>query len=135
MLIQSLFKETIMDKNGIDLPTGTIGRYLFAVPMAVFGLLHFLAGADMAGMVPGWLPGGVLWVYLTGVALLAAAVAILIGKMGRLACQLLGILLVIFALTVHLPMVLAGDATAMGQVLKDLALAGGAWVLSGVLKS
>ncbi|HUN23739.1 MAG TPA: hypothetical protein PK299_11465 [Anaerolineales bacterium] len=125
-----------MDSNGINLPTGTFGRYLYSVPIAIFGLLHFLGSGQMAGMVPSWLPGGVLWVYLTGIALIAAAVAILIGKMGRLACQLLGILLIIFALTVHLPNMLSGaDPMALGQVLKDLALAGGAWVLSGVLKS
>ena len=29
-----------------------IGRFLFAIPMAGFGVLHFLMGDAMAGMVP-----------------------------------------------------------------------------------
>jgi uncharacterized membrane protein YphA (DoxX/SURF4 family) len=122
-----------MDKNGINLPTGTLGRYLFAIPIAIFGVLHFLAGNAMVDTMP--IPGGIFWAWVTGVALIAAAVAIMIGMYGRLAAQLLGILLLTFALTVHLPALLGGDQMAMSNVLKDLALAGGAWVLSGVLRS
>ncbi len=114
----------------------TAGRYLFAVPMAVFGMMHMMSGAAMAGMVP--IPGGVFWVYLTGVALIAAAVAISVGKMGSLAAALLGVMLMIFALSMHLPGVMgAADEMAMqasmSNMLKDLALAGGAFVISGVL--
>jgi len=110
-----------------------LGTYLFALPMAVFGIMHFMAGEAMAGMVP--IPGGVIWVYLTGAALLAAAVAIIIGKKAVLAAQLLALFLLLTALTVHLPSLMGGDQNAMGQVLKDFALAGGALVLSGVLAS
>lgn len=107
-----------------------VGRYLFAIPMAIFGSFHFLQGAAMAGMVP--IPGGVFWVYLTGAALIAAAVAIMTGKMAVLACRLLAVFLLLTAVTVHLPALMGGDQNAMIQVLKDLALAGGALVLSGV---
>ena len=107
-----------------------VGRFLFAIPMAIFGVLHFMNGQAMAGMVP--IPGGVLWVYVTGVALVAAAVAIMIGKMASLASQLLALFLLLTAFTVHLPAVLGGDQNAMSQVLKDVALAGGALILSGV---
>ena len=110
-----------------------VGRYLFAIPMAIFGSFHFLRGADMAGIVP--IPGGVFWVYLTGAGLIAAAVAIITGKMAVLACRLLAVFLLLTAVTVHLPALMGGDQNAMSQVLKDLALAGGALVLSGVLPS
>ena len=107
----------------------TIGRYLFAIPMAIFGAFHFMRGADMAGMVP--VPGGVFWVYLTGAGLIAAAVAIVTGKMAVLACRLLAVFLLLTAFTVHLPVLMGGDQNAMSQVLKDVALAGGALILSG----
>jgi len=110
-----------------------LGRYLFALPMAVFGILHFMNGQMMAGMVP--IPGGVMWVYLTGLCLIAAAVAIIAGKHAVLACQLLAVFLLLTALTVHLPTVMGGDQSAMGQILKDVALAGGALVLAGVFAS
>jgi len=109
------------------------GRYLFAIPFAIFGLFHFMGAEDMAGMVP--LPGAIFWVYLTGVALLAAAVSFIIEKKVRLAGLLLGIMLIIFVLTIHLPAVM-GEAgqDAMPNVLKDLALAGGAWFIASTYK-
>lgn len=115
-------------------PLPTVGRYLYAIPMAVFGLFHFLRGSAMAAMVP--VPGGVLWVYLTGLALLAAALAIVTGKQARLATQLLGLMLLIFAVSIHLMGVInAPDAAAqqasMSNMLKDTALAGSAWFMSG----
>ena len=107
-----------------------IGKYLFALPMAMFGILHFMNASSMAAMAPF---GGAFMVYLTGAALLAAAVAIIIGKMDRLAALLLGIMLLIFALSIHLPSIIgAGEneqqmAMSMGNMLKDIALAGGAF--------
>lgn len=111
----------------------TVGKFLFAIPMAVFGILHFMAAGDMAGMVPSFVPGGVIWVYITGVALIAAAVAIIANKQAVLATQLLGVMLLIFALSIHLMALVGGDQAAMASLLKDTALAGGAFVLSGVL--
>jgi len=107
-----------------------VGRFLFAIPMAIFGVFHFMNGQMMVGMVP--IPGGIAWVYLTGLALIAAAVAILMGKQAVLATRLLALFLILTALTVHLRMVMAGNQDAMPNVLKDIALAGGALILSGV---
>lgn len=101
-----------------------LGRYLFAIPFAVFGVFHFMYADAMAGMVP-LLPGGAIWVYLTGLAFILAAVSIIIQRHDKLACFLLGVMLLIFALSIHLPSGLeSGDWT---QFLKDTALAGGAW--------
>lgn len=106
-----------------------VGRIVFAIPFAIFGVFHFLNAAAMAGMVP--IPGGVVWVYLTGVAHLAAAISFIVGKYGRLAGQLLALMLLIFALSIHLPAVLGGDQASMTNFLKDVALAGGALVVAG----
>jgi uncharacterized membrane protein len=104
------------------------GRYLLVVPTLLFGVMHFMNANAMAGMVP--IPGGAVWIYITGLALVAASVSIIIGKWDKLAATLLGLLLIIFALSVHLPGVLesAENHVAMGGLLKDLGLAGGAWV-------
>lgn len=107
-----------------------IGRYLYALPFGVFGLFHFMNASQMAGMVP--IPGGVFWVYLTGLAMLAASVAIIIETKARLAAILLGVLLLIYVLSIHLPAVIGGEMQpAMQNLLKDLALAGGAWFIAG----
>ncbi len=101
-----------------------LGKYLFAVPMLIFGVFHFMGANDMAGMVP--LPGGVFWVYLTGAALIAAAISIFIGKLDKLAAVLLALMLLIFVFTIHLGGAMSGDQSAVAGFLKDLALAGGA---------
>lgn len=112
----------------------TVGRYLYALPFLVFGAFHFMNASAMAGMVP--IPGGVFWVYLTGLALIAASLAIMSGKMAVLATRLLGLMLLIFAVSIHLMGVInAPDAAAMqssmSSFLKDTALAGAAWFMSG----
>lgn len=103
-----------------------LGKYFFALPFIVFGLLHFMGADAMAGMVP--IPGGAIWVYVTGLAMLAAGVSMLIGKYDKLAALLLGVLMIVYVLSIHLPAVMGGDQMAMPGVLKDLALAGGAWL-------
>ena len=108
----------------------SIGKYLYALPFGVFGLFHFMRAGQMAGMVP--IPGGQFWVYLTGLAMLAACVSIIIEKKARLACILLGVLLLIYVLSIHLPAIIGGEMQpSMTNLLKDLALAGGAWFLAG----
>ncbi|MEZ5042908.1 MAG: hypothetical protein R2828_23635 [Saprospiraceae bacterium] len=106
-----------------------LGKYIYALPMLVFGLGHLGNANAMAGMVP--IPGGAIWVYLTGIGLIAAAVSIAIGKMDKLATALLGLMLIIFALSIHLPGMLGAEGmaaqSAMGNMLKDLALGGAAW--------
>ena len=84
--------------------TNTIARVLFALPLGIFGLLHFMNAGMMSTMVPSFIPGGVFWVYVTGIALLAGAIAIIANRrFARLAALLVGVLLLIFALTIHLP--------------------------------
>ncbi|KAA3615582.1 MAG: DoxX family protein [Calditrichaeota bacterium] len=112
--------------------TGTAARYIFAIPFIIFGLMHFMAGGEMAGMVPSFIPGGVFWVYLTGLALVLAGISLVIKKKDKLAALLLGIMLILFVLTIHLPSVMGGNQMAMSQVLKDLALAGAAFAFSGM---
>ncbi len=111
------------------LPLSLIGRIMFAIPMLVFGIFHFGNADAMAGMVP--IPGGVIWIYLTGTALIAAAVSMFINKKMKLATFLLGIMLLIFVLSMHLPGVIGGNESSMPMLLKDFALAGGAFVISG----
>lgn len=114
--------------------TTTIARILFAIPMLIFGMMHFMNAGMMAGMVP--LPGGIFWVYLTGLGLVGAAISILTQKFTKIACLLLAAMLMIFVLTIHLPGVMSGDPSqmqmAMPNMLKDMALSGAALLLAGI---
>lgn len=108
-----------------------IGRILYGLPMIVFGIFHFVMRAAMASMVPSYVPGGDVWVYITGAGLILAGLAIITHRMMGLAGLLLGIMLLSFVFTIHLPALIGGDQNAMTMVLKDLALAGGAFYLAG----
>ena len=80
-------------------------------------------------MVP--IPGGVFWIYLTGLGLLLSGVSILIKKYDYWSSFLLAVLLLSFVLTIHLPGIIEGGEMAqmyMTNLLKDLALAGGALI-------
>ncbi len=106
-----------------------LGKYLLAIPMAIFGVFHLMGADNMAGMVPSYLPGGVFWVYLSGVGLIAAAVSIFIGKYDKLAAVLLAGMMLLFILMLHLPGAMAGGENAQastGGLLKDMAIAGAA---------
>ena len=109
------------------------GRILFATPFVIFGLVHFMQGGAMAGVVPGWVPGGVFWVYATGAANLAAGAALAANRYVRPTALALVAMLSVFILTVHLPGLFAEGQMqmAMTSLLKDLGLAGGALLIAG----
>jgi putative oxidoreductase len=103
--------------------------YLLAIVMLVFGIYHFLHPRDMVVFVPSFIPGGIIWVYLVGLAFILVAISFLTRRMVKYAGYLLALLLIIFVLTIHLPNYLnAGDPDmqkmAFVSLLKDLALAG-----------
>ncbi len=110
-----------------------IGKFVFSLVLVIFGLFHFMNANDMVGMVPEWVPGGVFWVYATGVFLVAGGGAIIIDRKASLAALLLSVLLLIFVLTIHLPVVVAGGEAAQGampMLLKDLSMAAAALYIS-----
>ena len=52
------------------------GRLFFAMPMGVFGTEHLVDTAEIAALVPSWMPAHLFWTYLVGIALIAAALSI-----------------------------------------------------------
>ncbi|MCB0578602.1 MAG: hypothetical protein KDD10_04755 [Phaeodactylibacter sp.] len=107
----------------------SIGKYLYAIPFAIFGLFHFMNANAMSGMAFG----SSALVYLTGAALIAASVSMLIGKLDKLAATLLGVMLLLFVFIIHFKGAAAGDQASTSNLLKDLMLAGAAWMYAGNL--
>ena len=113
-----------------------VGIILYALVIGFFGVSHFLHSISMAGMVPSFIPGGVFWVYLTGAALIAAALSFLTGKKTRLAGILLAIFLLLVVLTIHVPSLIhAPDESAsrfsLTMLVKDTGLAAAALIIAG----
>jgi uncharacterized membrane protein YphA (DoxX/SURF4 family) len=117
--------------------TQTLARVLFALPFVASGLIHFLRAEAMAGAVPVPVPGGLFWVYFTGAALVAAGVGIATRWLGTWAALGLALLLLFFIFTVHIPGLGSSKtlSMALGHLIKDTALLGGALTWAGLLAS
>lgn len=101
---------------------------ILGVIMIIFGVYHFLRPSTLLVYVPEYIPGGIIWVYVVGLAFILAGVAFIAHKQIKIAGYLLALLLFIFVLSVHFPNYLnAGDndmkQMAFVNLLKDTALA------------
>jgi uncharacterized membrane protein YphA (DoxX/SURF4 family) len=84
-----------------------ISRVVFGASMVIFGWQHFMYAQFLVGLVQNWLPAHSFWIYFTGTAMMAAGTAIATGILARVAGISLGIMFVLFFLTLHLPRVAA----------------------------
>ena len=55
----------------------TLGRILFAIPFALFGINHFLMMDYYLGMLTSFIPLGAYTIILTGIMLIAASISII----------------------------------------------------------
>lgn len=113
-----------------------VGQIAFGVCVLFFGGAHFIYMNLTAPLVPKWLPPTqVFWGYVTGVGFLAAGLAILTGVLARLAAILLTAMLVVFAVLVHAPMLVANPASRGNwtEAAVNLAIVGVAWVVEDSL--
>jgi len=119
-------------EHGLDkiLP---FGRLFYAIPMGVFGTDHFVDAKDVARIVPRWMPWHIFWVYLVGIALIAAALSIILKIQGRLAATLLGCMFLLFVVMIHIHNIEATHGARLFWAigLRDLAFSGGAVALAG----
>jgi len=113
-------------------------RWTFGLSAIGFGLGHLTNIKDMLEYVPKWLPPGAeFWVIITGVCFLLAGLAIITGILGALAAWLMGLMFLVFNLTILPTYIFANpsDHTAWGGNAYNLAAVGSAWILSRVLAS
>ncbi|HEY4941019.1 MAG TPA: DoxX family membrane protein [Rhizomicrobium sp.] len=113
-----------------------LGQIVFGVCAILFGGAHFFYMNLTAPLVPKWLPPSQeFWGYATGVAHIAAGVAILTGVQARLAAILLTAMYASFTVLVHAPMLLADPSShwIWSENAVNLALIGVAWVVADSL--
>ena len=73
-----------------------LAEIIYALVMGIFGVLHFMNADTMSGMIPEFMPAdGKIWIYITGAAFIAAALAIIINKFKTPACYLLALMLLV----------------------------------------
>jgi uncharacterized membrane protein len=115
----------------------SFGRMFLAVPLAVFGMQHFVFLNEVKNGVPSWMPGHLFWACFVGTALIAACLSLITGVQAKLAAMLLGSMFFLFVLLIYLPNALRNpqDRFAATLFFRDLALSGGAFALAGTLAS
>jgi uncharacterized membrane protein YphA (DoxX/SURF4 family) len=118
--------------------TARIGRLSFGVCVLSFGLGHFFAIPETAGMVPEWIPPGrQFWAVATGLAHLLAGLAIFSGVLDVLGSRLLTVMLAGFGALVWAPALFAQPRAHMawaGNAI-NLTLVGAAWVVADSVAS
>jgi putative oxidoreductase len=112
----------------------TIGRILFAVPFALFGVNHFLMLNYYLGMLTSFVPLGAYTIILTGIMLIAASISIITKILVRFSTLLLAGLLFIFIVTIHIPHLFtdADKTITIIGLLKDISLLGGSLMIAGI---
>lgn len=105
-----------------------IGKWLFILPFAAFGFLHFGPLEFSLPYIPSYLPFPAFWVYFTGVCLMSFTLSAIIKKLDGLAALLLGVMLLLFVLIVHIPKAIDGDFLQVIATFRDTAMAGAAFV-------
>jgi uncharacterized membrane protein len=113
-----------------------VGQLTFGICAVLFGGAHFFYMNLTAPLVPKWLPPSQeFWGYATGIAHIAAGVALLTGLQARHAAILLTIMYASFTPLVHVPMVVANPSNHFiwSENALNLILTGVAWVVADSL--
>jgi uncharacterized membrane protein YphA (DoxX/SURF4 family) len=112
----------------------TLGRILFALPFAVFGINHFMMMDYYVGMLTSFIPLGAYTIILTGLVLIVVSISIITKKFVRQSTLILAALLMIFILTIHIPHLFSGKEipTTLIALLKDISLMGGSLMIAGI---
>lgn len=111
-----------------------IGRILFAIPFALFGINHFLMTDYYLGMMTSFVPLGAYTIILTGIMLIVASISILTKKFVKFSTIMLSVLLFVFIVTIHIPHLIEGRDTTLALIalLKDISLMGGSLMIAGI---
>ena len=80
-----------------------IAIFLLSTVMIIFGIQHFTRPYDLVVKVPQVLPGGILWVYIAGVAFILAAISFMTNILVRVSGYLLALMLFVFVITIDWP--------------------------------
>lgn len=94
----------------------TVARIGFGLACVLFGVSHFIYADFTAQMIPGFVPFHLAFAYITGCGHLLAGLAIMSGVMARLAATLEAVMMSLFVVLVHIPMLIAGPKPEAMQI-------------------
>jgi hypothetical protein len=108
------------------------GRWMLGLPPIAFGLGHLINVHAYARFVPSWVPFGLVWVILTGIAFILAGTAIVTGIQDVLSAKLLTLMLLLFEAMVEIPPVFIRPRSqvAWGGAVYNLTAIGAYWLFA-----
>ena len=119
-------------------------RYFYSTALIVFGLQQFYFGTFRDVLFPAWqssLPLLPVWAYIFGIFLITAGMAIIFEKRAKEVFLILGGIFLVFFLLAQIPYELFSQPNHIYHLglwtnpLKELAYAGGAFVIAGTYKN
>jgi uncharacterized membrane protein len=125
-------KNEIAEARGLD-KIVALRHLCFAVPLAVFGMLHLSGPQFVQGLVPPYMPGRMFWVYFVGCALIAASLSIATRIAVRWSGLLVGIMMFSFVAMLYLPSGLRHLQARITWtiVFRETSFGGAGWILAG----
>lgn len=110
----------------------TAGRFLFAIPFALFGINHFVMYKYYEGMLTSFIPFGAYTIILTGLLLIAISICIMTRWYIKQAAYTLAALLLLFIFAIHIPHLFADEdhSITLIALLKDISLLGGSLMIA-----
>jgi uncharacterized membrane protein YphA (DoxX/SURF4 family) len=123
------------------------GAIAYGMAMPVFGVLHLVYPESVATLIPPWYPAAMFLAWFTGVAQVAAGLAIVAGILPRLAATLAGVMYGTWAVTLHIPyswcrafgpctympevVGLQGSRPGLTSLFVAIGMCGAAWIVAG----
>jgi uncharacterized membrane protein YphA (DoxX/SURF4 family) len=116
-------------------PAGLAARLIFGVCTMGHGVMHFVFFKFTADFIPAWIPAHEFFAAATGIAQIAAGLAILSGVLGRLAAVLTGAMYASWFPLVHVGRVMANPSSAQewNSLSIVAALSASAFLVAGLL--
>lgn len=117
------------------------GQVFFAIMLMGLGIQQFITPVFRPVILPewpSWIPGMTAWVYLSGLALVLAGIAIILEWKAKKISFYTGIVLLLVVLLFHLPYRLRHNPEILGawtNAFKLLAISGSAFIVAGSFKS
>jgi uncharacterized membrane protein len=111
-----------------------VGRVALGMFLIASGVQHFLFPNAVMSLIPGWIPGALMWTYVAGVALIAGGAGLIVPRTTRLAGIGVGLMLLTWTVILHIPRALAAQPANQRNewtaVFEALAFAGIALALT-----
>lgn len=113
-----------------------VARYLLGLFLFVCGVQHFFYAPFVDSLVPAWIPlAPRFWTWLTGVALIAGGVGVVLPRTTRLAALLSALMVFLWLVLLHLPRaVTTRSAGELDGVFEAMAIGGVALLVAGVAR-